>query len=102
MNRRMFLGSLAAAVADPERLLWIQGAKKIFIPPPSRSRLHGLMYFQSHGIGPVNLGINRVPLTRDQLERALKALGRTEWTVYPDPWISYPAPARDQERLLHN
>jgi len=33
MNRREFIASLAAAFAlDPERLLWIPGAKKIFIP----------------------------------------------------------------------
>ncbi len=37
MNRRGFLGAAAAAVAalaiDPERLLWVPGAKTIFIPP---------------------------------------------------------------------
>jgi len=36
MNRRGFLGSLLGGVAalalDPERLLWVPGAKKIFIP----------------------------------------------------------------------
>lgn len=39
MNRRGFLGSLAAAAAaltlDPEMLLWKPGAKTIFIPSPS-------------------------------------------------------------------
>lgn len=38
MNRRGFLGSLATAAAalvlDPERALWVPGAKKIFIPSP--------------------------------------------------------------------
>ena len=33
MNRRSFLSMLAAtAVLDPERLLWVPGAKTIFIP----------------------------------------------------------------------
>jgi hypothetical protein len=33
MTRRLFLGSLAAAfVADPERALWVPGAKTISIP----------------------------------------------------------------------
>jgi hypothetical protein len=35
LSRRVFLGSLAAAFAiDPERALWVPGAKKLFIPPP--------------------------------------------------------------------
>lgn len=34
ISRRGFFGLLAAAAAvDPERLLWIPGRKKIFIPP---------------------------------------------------------------------
>jgi hypothetical protein len=37
MNRRGFLASLtgllATASLDPERLLWVPGAKTIFIPP---------------------------------------------------------------------
>jgi len=37
MNRRGFLGTLLAAAAaeaaDPERLLWVPGARKIFVPP---------------------------------------------------------------------
>lgn len=34
MNRRGFLGAIAAAlVLDPERALWVPGAKKIFLPP---------------------------------------------------------------------
>lgn len=33
-SRRGFLAALAAAVVlDPERMLWVPGAKKIFIPP---------------------------------------------------------------------
>lgn len=36
MNRRGFLGSLSAALSlaalDPEKLLWVPGKKKIFIP----------------------------------------------------------------------
>jgi hypothetical protein len=37
MNRREFLATVAAglaAAADPERLLWVPGKKKIFIPRP--------------------------------------------------------------------
>lgn len=32
MNRRSFLGLMAAFVADPERLLWVPGKKLISIP----------------------------------------------------------------------
>ena len=39
MNRRSFLRSLglgaAALTLDPERLLWVPGVKRIFIPPPT-------------------------------------------------------------------
>src|SRR3990167_8945304 len=38
MNRRSFLSMLgvgtAATIFDPERLLWVPGAKSIFIPKP--------------------------------------------------------------------
>ena len=39
LNRRQFIqaisaGTAAALVFDPEKLLWVPGAKKIFIPPP--------------------------------------------------------------------
>ena len=34
ISRRGFLAAIAASlVADPERLLWVPGKKKIFIPP---------------------------------------------------------------------
>ncbi len=33
MNRRLFLSALAGAVLDPERLLWVPGRKRIFVPP---------------------------------------------------------------------
>ena len=40
MNRRHLLGTLLGAAAglvlDPERMLWVPGAKKIFIPPPRK------------------------------------------------------------------
>lgn len=40
VTRRFFLGSLGAAAAglalDPERLLWVPGQRKIFIPAPAR------------------------------------------------------------------
>lgn len=49
MNRRGFIGSLlgatSALVLDPERLLWVPGAKTISIPAPHR---HGnTMWAQS-------------------------------------------------------
>ena len=42
MNRRAFLSTLSATIGagivsatlDPERLLWVPGAKTIFVPPP--------------------------------------------------------------------
>jgi len=41
VNRRAFLGTLAAGLAgialDPERLLWVPGQKRIFLPSPSPS-----------------------------------------------------------------
>lgn len=37
VSRRGFLGAIAAAlVLDPERALWVPGAKKIFLPPAPR------------------------------------------------------------------
>lgn len=34
LKRRSFIASLlATAVIDPERLLWVPGRKKIFVPP---------------------------------------------------------------------
>ena len=49
VNRRSFLGLSSAALAafalDPERLLWVPGAKTILIPAPSLDR-----YFRTaHG-----------------------------------------------------
>ena len=42
MNRRSFLGILSGSIAsfglDPERLLWMPGAKTIFIPAPLKQR----------------------------------------------------------------
>lgn len=35
MNRCGFLGLLAGAAVDPERLLWVPGRKLISIPAPS-------------------------------------------------------------------
>lgn len=41
LNRRGFIGALAAAAAglaiDPERLLWTPSAKRIFLPSPAPS-----------------------------------------------------------------
>jgi hypothetical protein len=50
MNRRGFLqllgmgaaGAMLGVELDPERLLWVPGAKTIFLPPPPERRLtHG-------------------------------------------------------------
>lgn len=50
MNRRGFLGSIAAFAAacalDPERALWVSGAKTISIPAPRLEVIHTI---------PVNL-----------------------------------------------
>lgn len=47
MNRRNFLASLlATAVLDPERLLWVPGAKTISIPAP---RVIEVYHFQPWG-----------------------------------------------------
>ena len=39
MNRRGFIaglfGAAGALTLDPERLLWVPGARRIFIPPPA-------------------------------------------------------------------
>ena len=32
LNRRAFLAAIAAAAVDPERLLWVPGKRRIFIP----------------------------------------------------------------------
>ncbi len=41
MNRRGFLGAfLAAAVLDPERLLYVPGKKLISIPAPTRPEIY--------------------------------------------------------------
>ena len=44
LNRRQFISTLAATIGagvisttlDPERLLWVPGAKTIFVPPPAQ------------------------------------------------------------------
>jgi hypothetical protein len=37
MNRRGFLAAMSAMVLDPERLLWVPGAKTISIPAPRQA-----------------------------------------------------------------
>jgi hypothetical protein len=42
MNRRAFLAAAAAALAyDPERALWVPGAKTISVPAPRELRQYG-------------------------------------------------------------
>lgn len=63
MDRRSFLSAIgltaATAVLDPERLLWVPGAKKIFIPPAPKyfvsvdyckDSAHAMYWIQSNGI----------------------------------------------------
>lgn len=44
MNRRSFFGSLlglaASLTVDPEKLIWVPGAKTIFIPPATHEPLY--------------------------------------------------------------
>lgn len=75
LNRRGFIAALAAfasgTVLDPERLLWVPGAKTISIPAQSAS-LYGLMYYDvTLSVGSY-LGINRAiyPRVSDLLRTA--------------------------------
>lgn len=54
MNRRGFLSSLAAAVLDPEKLLWVPGKKMISIPSPRQQLVssNGLCSFKLIGEVP--------------------------------------------------
>lgn len=54
MNRRGFLSSLAAAVLDPEKLLWVPGKKMISIPSPRQQLVssNGLCSFKLIGKVP--------------------------------------------------
>ena len=50
MNRRHFISVLglgATLALDPERLLWVPGARKIFIPPPAETVRIRTIYFKS-------------------------------------------------------
>lgn len=53
MNRRGFLGALAAIAAtatlDPERLLWVPGKKLISIPAPSPVEVFRFMELYDRG-----------------------------------------------------
>lgn len=70
MNRRSFLSSAIASVAalaiDPERLLWVPGAKKIFIPP-SRSLVLlpaiDLLHFRQGDFITISSWVGRNPHT---------------------------------------
>ncbi len=50
MTRRALLGLLAGAAADPERLLWVPGKRRIFIPPAPRVK--PLYFGVDPGMGP--------------------------------------------------
>ena len=62
MNRRLFLSALAAAIADPERLLWTPGRKLISIPKPrvlepgDRITMASTLSINSAGIGMLKIG----------------------------------------------
>lgn len=82
MNRRGFLGALATlAVAhtfDPERLLWVPGAKTFFIPETVRVG----------GVGNTFLTIDMI--TREALrvlENNLKLMSHIN-REYDDKWLS--------------
>jgi hypothetical protein len=45
MDRRAFLGLLAAAAFDPERLLWVPGRKTFFLPSLAERKAIKLQMF---------------------------------------------------------
>jgi hypothetical protein len=59
MNRRLFLSALGAAITgtvlDPERALWVPGARKIFIPPVRPA----VPFWWAQRRGPIMISANR-------------------------------------------
>ena len=74
MNRRGFFGVLAGAAAfalDPERALWVLGAKTISIPPAARRFEVGYL-----GGDPVGIWATAHHLPIDVIAAHLRAEGR--------------------------
>lgn len=78
MNRRAFLATIAAglaAAADPDRLLWEPGKRKIFIPPVRQYSFLPEYFVVGGGEGYFFLrpdGIYVIPsvrMTRDEFKR---------------------------------
>ena len=66
MNRRDLLKYLlmtpAATFVDYEKLLWVPGEKKIFVPEVLPIDLYGIPYHESNDSSGIWLGVVRVPL----------------------------------------
>ena len=59
MDRRSFLSAfIAAAVLDPERLLYVPGAKTIFIPPAPSLVFHPKFYSVNIPLTTVNIQVS--------------------------------------------
>lgn len=75
MNRRGFLGifagAAATAVLDPERLLWVPGEKKIFIPPVPKKMYEAWVLV--HGPHPRDVGATWDPKWNTQIYRRVKS-----------------------------
>ena len=88
LNRRTFLGTLVAGTAgavagltfDPERLLWVPGAKTIFLPPVARYGSLDAIATEFAGlVGPIilpQLAKSRVPLESARYGLGMWALPR--------------------------
>lgn len=99
MNRRGLLGALAAAcVLDPERALWVPGAKVISIPAPPVMRFWPPLFWPNDGRvehwsrAPIGC---RCPLC------AAPKIGDTIFVRRPQRFVPYdPQPFRSDVRLF--
>lgn len=77
MNRRGFLGLLAAAATlDPERLLWRPGAKVISVPPRVHVPKWQIISWKRHGPPRNRANLVVAGLAMDFLEGELARRGR--------------------------
>lgn len=71
MNRRAFLAGAAAiaaaAVLDPERLLWVPGAKTFFLPSPKPEPVIAACAFHRGDVITINGLYARHPITDREL-----------------------------------
>lgn len=115
MKRRGFIGALAAALAgsviDPDKLLWVPGAKKIFIPKPfvPRSGLFNLVRVQTFSRFPVDPEWwSRSTMTEPEKEQRRRATrdGSYRWgesVVHSDDmpeFVRTHCPRRSYETIL--